>query len=76
MSDDVLFESGIRTNDGWVVTLVSDKEISFGDAVIKSIIVQPLDDYAKRVFENPNERRKLYHINYVGEVVYESEKAR
>jgi hypothetical protein len=74
MSNEPLFESGIRTNDGWVITLVSDKEISFGDAIIKSIIVQPQEDYAKRIAENPNERRKLYHINYVGEVIYESEK--
>lgn len=75
MSDDSIFECGIRTNDGWVITLISNKEISFGDAVIKSIIVQPHDDYIKRVAENPNPHRKLYSLSYVGEVVYKSEKA-
>ena len=29
----------LLTNDGWVVTLVSDKQISIGDAIISSIIV-------------------------------------
>jgi sporulation protein YlmC with PRC-barrel domain len=41
----------IITNDGWVVTLVSDKPISIGEAQIETIIVQPHEDYTKRVAE-------------------------
>jgi hypothetical protein len=46
---DMRHELSILTNDGWVVTLVSDKEISIGDATIASVIVQPVDEYGKHV---------------------------
>ena len=46
-------ELGILTNDGWVVTLVSDQRINIDEAIIETIIVQPREDYAKRIAENP-----------------------
>ena len=36
-------------NDGWVVTLISDKAIDLGDIVLSSIIVQPKADHDARV---------------------------
>lgn len=39
----------IFTNDGWVVTLVSDKTIDIGDVVISSIIVQPKESHDARI---------------------------
>jgi hypothetical protein len=41
-------ELNIMTNDGWVVSLVSDREITLGDAKLRTIIVQPREDYNKR----------------------------
>jgi hypothetical protein len=41
-------ELDIITNDGWVVALVSDKPIIIGDVNIRTIIVQPREDFDKR----------------------------
>lgn len=45
----MVYELSFITNDGWVVTLVSDKQISIGEAQIESIIVQPKEEYKKRI---------------------------
>ena len=50
----MIYELSIMTNDGWVVTLVSDREISIGDAVLHSIIVQPKSDYRERIAKADN----------------------
>ena len=71
MSNEIQHELGILTNDGWVVTLLTDKEITFWDATINSIIVQPKEDFVKRVEREPDAPRRLYKINYMGEVIYE-----
>lgn len=42
-------ELNIMTNDGWVVTLISDKPLDLGDAVLSSIIVQPKAEHDARV---------------------------
>ncbi len=42
-------ELNIRTSDGWVVTLVSDKPIDLGDVIVESIIVQPLESHVERI---------------------------
>jgi hypothetical protein len=71
MSNEIQHELGILTNDGWVITLMTDKEVTFGDAVINSIIVQPREDFIKRVEREPDVLRRLYPINYMGEAFYE-----
>ena len=71
MGTEIYPELGILTNDGWVITLVADKSITLGDAVVKSIIVQPKEDYAKRLASDPDTPRCLYRINNQGAVVYE-----
>ena len=43
------FELNIITNDGWVVTLVTDKPVNLGDVVMSTIIVQPSEEHFKRV---------------------------
>lgn len=56
-------EFNIFTNDGWVVTLVTDKAVNLGDVTIHSIIVQPKDDYYRRVAEHPLcVQRQLYTL--------------
>jgi hypothetical protein len=42
-------ELNIRTSDGWVVTLVSDKAIDLTDVILNSIIVQPVENFESRV---------------------------
>jgi hypothetical protein len=71
MSNEIQHELGILTNDGWVITLVADKPITLGDAIVKSIIVQPKEDYAKRLASDPDTPRCLYRLNTRGAVVYE-----
>jgi len=56
------FELCIQTNDGWVVSLLTDKPVDLGDAVISSIIVQPKEDYAKRVANTPDVLRSKYQL--------------
>jgi hypothetical protein len=65
------YELGILTNDGWVITLVADKPITLGEAVVKSIIVRPKEDFTRRVESDPTSPRCLYRLNTAGEVVYE-----
>ncbi len=48
------YEMNIITNDGWVVTLITDKPIDFGDAVMSSIIVQPKKDHDSRIAHDPS----------------------
>ena len=57
-------ELNILTNDGWVVTLVSDKAIDLGDVRLISIIVQPKADHDARVpvGPDPNVQRKEYRL--------------
>lgn len=60
-------ELSILTNDGWVVTLVSDKEIAF-NAVISTIIVQPKEDFIERVKKDDDGvSRRFYRLNRQGE---------
>lgn len=44
----VSHELAIHTNDGWVVTLISDKKIDISETILTSIIVQPREDWIKR----------------------------
>jgi len=71
MGTEVQPELGILTNDGWVITLVADKPITLGNAIVKSIIVQPKEDYAKRLASDPDTPRTIYKLNTSGEVIYE-----
>lgn len=71
MSNEIQHELGILTHDGWVITLVADKPITLGDAIVKSVIVQPREDFAKRLVSAPDTPRQLYRINKQGAVVYE-----
>ena len=71
MNNEIQFELCILTNDGWVITLLADGPITLGDAVVKSIIVQPKENYAKRIADDANTPRSLYRINTKGTVVYE-----
>lgn len=43
------FEFNILTNDGWVVTLLSDKPIGLADTAIYSVIVQPIEAHNDRL---------------------------
>jgi hypothetical protein len=45
-------ELNILTNDGWVVTLLSDHAIKLGAVRISSIIVQPRDEYEQRICDD------------------------
>jgi hypothetical protein len=46
----MIHELNIMTNDGWVVTLVGDKDINPSDlGNVSSIIVQPKADHDARV---------------------------
>jgi hypothetical protein len=71
MNNEIQFELCILTNDGWIVSLVTDKPIMLGDVIIKSIVVQPKEDYAKRIANDPNTPRSVYRINGEGTAVYE-----
>jgi hypothetical protein len=71
MSSEIQHELGILTNDGWVITLVTDKPITLGDAIVKSIIVQPKEDYTRRLASDPDALRTIYKLNTMGEVSYE-----
>ena len=60
-------ELAIMTNDGWVVTLVSDARIHIGEAILESIIVQPVDEYNrtlnnKRVIDTSDVKREIYRL--------------
>lgn len=57
-------ELNIMTNDGWVVTLLSDKPIDLGDTVLTSIIVQPKADHDARVpvGSDPDVTRTEYRL--------------
>ena len=57
-------ELNIFTNDGWVVTLVSDKAIDLGDALVSTIIVQPKAAHDARVpvGPDPNVTRTEYRL--------------
>ena len=46
-----IYEFTIMTNDGWAVTLVTDEAVDhcLGEVGISSVIVQPIEDYNKRV---------------------------
>ncbi len=65
------YELGILTNDGWVVTLVTDTPVTLGDSIIKTIIVQPKEDFLARTAKEPEAHRTLYRLNTKGEVLYE-----
>jgi len=57
------FEFNIQTNDGWVVSLLSDVEINLHGVQIRSIIVQPKEEFDKRVAaDNSNVQRKPYKL--------------
>jgi hypothetical protein len=71
MLNKIQHELGIITNEGWVITLVADKPITLGDVAIQSIIVQPKEDYVKRVASDPDTPRTTYKIGTRGEVIYE-----
>jgi sporulation protein YlmC with PRC-barrel domain len=45
----MVYELNIMTNDGWVVTLISDKALDLGGAIISHIIVQSKADHDARV---------------------------
>ena len=70
MNSEINHELGILTNDGWVITLVADKPITLGDVIVKSIIVQPKEDFIKRVEREPDTPRRPYKINHMGAVIY------
>ena len=72
MTNEIQHELGILTNDGWVITLVADRPITLGDAIVKTVIVQPKEDYVKRVESDPDTPRTTYKISTRGEVVYEN----
>jgi hypothetical protein len=63
-------ELGIITNDGWVVTLVADRPITLGNAIVKSIIVQPKEEYEQGVASDPDAYRTTYKLNTRGELIY------
>lgn len=71
MSTEIYPELCIFTNDGWVVTIVADREITLGDAILRSIIVQPKEEYESRVLQSPKTARRVYRLNTSGEVVYD-----
>ncbi len=69
---DTQHELSILTNDGWVITLLADQPLSFDDAVISSIIVQPKEDYAKGLGQRGfGRQRRMYRLNRRGVVVYQ-----
>lgn len=69
MSEIFNHELNIKTNDGWVVTLVSDRPIDLGDIRLSSIIVQPAEDFDRRIQKLPAcaRERKEYRMQPGGE---------
>ena len=62
----------IITKDGWVVSLLADKPMTLGDAVLSSIIVQPKEDYDKGLGQRGfGRQRRVYRLNVQGVVEYE-----
>ena len=63
----MIHEFNIFTNDGWVVTLITDKPIDLGDTIMSSIIVQPKRDHDARVpvGVDPDVTRKEYRLRRV-----------
>jgi sporulation protein YlmC with PRC-barrel domain len=63
-SERMHYELNILTNDGWVVTLLSDRAIDLGNTVLSSIIVQPKQIHDERVANDPDEtvRRSEYRL--------------
>jgi sporulation protein YlmC with PRC-barrel domain len=62
------YELNIFTNDGWVVTLVTDKPVNLGDVRMSTIIVQPKEDHYRRIEQNPNTIRAEYRLKKKWEV--------
>lgn len=61
----------LMTRDGWVITLVADKPMTLGEAIVETIIVQPFDDYKVGMKIPLAAKRTLYRLNTKGEVVTE-----
>lgn len=61
----------LMTRDGWVITLVADKPMTLGEAIVETIIVQPFDDYKVGMKIPLAAKRTLYRLNTKGEVVIE-----
>lgn len=70
MSENPTYELGIATKDGWVVAIITDKPITLGETRVESIIVQPREDYDKRVANDPDALRILYSRNAEGKTVF------
>jgi hypothetical protein len=73
LSEPIQHELCILTNDGWVISLLADKAMSLGDAVVSSVIVQPREDYDKGLGVRGVRQRRTYRLNVQGRVVYSSE---
>lgn len=68
-------ELSIVTNDGWVITIVADKPMTLGDALVNSVIVQPQSDYDVRVGNSEfNNIRRVYRISMDGTRSFETDK--
>jgi hypothetical protein len=52
-------ELNILTNDGWVVTLLTDKPVDLGDVLISSIIVQPKEDHDARIERDTEDTQRI-----------------
>jgi hypothetical protein len=62
----------ILTADGWVISLLADKPMTLGDAVVSSVIVQPKEEYDKGIGQRGFDRqRRVYRLNVQGVVEYE-----
>ena len=76
LSDEhIQHELCILTNDGWVISLLADKPMTLGDAVLSSVIVQHREDYNKGLGSRGVgiRHRCTYRINVQGQVIYNSE---
>lgn len=71
MANERLYTLSIMTNDGWVVTLVADKPMTLGDAIVDSIIVQPYEDYVVGKKIPLSAHRTIYRLNKQGESITE-----
>jgi hypothetical protein len=56
------YELNITTNDGWVVSLVGDRPMDLGDVALETIIVQPKEDFDKRVAGDPDTIRSAQQL--------------
>lgn len=64
----------IVTNDNWVISLIADREMTLGDAVLSSVIVQPKEDFDRGYGDRPFITiRKVYRLNRQGVVNYTEE---